>query len=223
MQSKFIAKISLQILLFLKNTVGLVLLVIILGLTCQSAYAAEGGIPGTGDLNWDPASGTEDNHCVSPFAPVDLNSEDWYDLSEEILGPAFCVKGDPPHFQANSGEFIVAPLRVTVGPNVDPMTVLSKFVSVKVVVDDKKPYVYPAEDIAKFLVGPPLVGIVQIYFLPRIRPQSVGWHELKYYLILSEGYCDPIFRVCYQPGENVFSTGGFQFEVVEGAAQAVDN
>jgi len=182
--------------------------------------AAEGGLPGTGDLAWDPAAGTEDNHCVSPFAPLDLNSESWYDLSEEILGPSFCVKGNPPHFQANAGEFIIAPLRVTVDPADDPLVALSKFEAVKVVIDGRKSYVYPAKDIAKFLVGPPLNGIVQIYFLPRIRPQSVGWHELKYYLIVSEEYCDYVFGVCYQPGENVFSTGGFQFEVVAGAAQS---
>lgn len=190
------------------------------GTALDMAQSAEGGLPGTGDLNWDPAAGTEDNHCISPFAPLDLNADYWYDLSEEILGPAFCVKGDPPHFQANSGEFIIAPLRVTVNPNENPRDVLAKFESIKVVVDGKKPYLYPAEDIAKFLMGPPLNGIVQIYFLPRVRPQSVGWHDLEYYITVSERVCDYVFGVCYDPGENVFSTGGFDFEVVKGAAQS---
>lgn len=193
----------------------------------NSAHAANGGLPGTGDLNWDPASDTEDNSCLSPFVPnFDLNADYWYDVSEQILGPFFCAKGSPPRFQANSGEFIVAPLRITLDPEVDPNLILSKVVSIKVIIDGKKPYVYPAEDIAKLLVTddpPPITsGIPQLFFLPRIRPQSVGWHTLQYYIIVSDVICDFVFsNVCYLPGvDNVFSTGGFDFEVVPGAAQS---
>ena len=42
------------------------------GLTAGAAWAATGGLPGTGDRSFNPAADSEGNHCVSPEG-VDAN------------------------------------------------------------------------------------------------------------------------------------------------------
>jgi|GEM_PF-2322739 len=231
------------------------LMMVFFGFENRNAYSASGGVPGTGNLNFNPGADTENNHCINP-AGVDLNSEDWYGLSEQIMGPAFC--STPPfsgHFVVNSGEFAVAPLRWIVNnapaegeddlvpllypegyepacSSVEPddcspvADALAKFTSIRVTVDDKKEYVYAAEDIVRITSTP--FGFpnefYQIFYLPRIPPQAVGDHVLKYYWTVSDTLCNGWSLACLPTGENPFLNGGISnvinFTVVPGANRA---
>jgi hypothetical protein len=52
-----------------------------------AAWAAAGGLPGTGDEAFNPAGDSEDNHCVSPEG-VDANQ--LLGISEQLLEPGQC-------------------------------------------------------------------------------------------------------------------------------------
>jgi hypothetical protein len=55
--------------------------------TAGAAWAAAGGLPGTGDTSFNPAGNTEDNHCVSPEG-VDAN--ELLGISEQLVLPGVC-------------------------------------------------------------------------------------------------------------------------------------
>ena len=55
--------------------------------TAGAAWAAPGGLPGTGDKSFNPAGNTGDNHCVSPEG-VDAN--ELLGISEQLVLPGFC-------------------------------------------------------------------------------------------------------------------------------------
>jgi hypothetical protein len=55
--------------------------------TAGAAWAATGGLPGTGDTTFNPAGNSEDNHCISPEG-VDAN--ELLGISEQLVEPSFC-------------------------------------------------------------------------------------------------------------------------------------
>ena len=205
-------------------------------LLAGKAWGAEGGIPGPGHLGFDPASDTEDNSCVNPAFGSNLN--DLYGMTEQVIGPAFCAV--PPfsgHFVVGSGEFSIPVLRwvanadagtaafpLVYPPGYQPAgtpvdDAFSKFVSVRLLIDGEREYVFPAEDVVMVIEGVPGIppGFLQVTFLPRLPPQSVGMHRLDYFWEVSERLCagySPL--ACIPAGETPFSTGGFDFEVVAG-------
>ena len=67
-------------------------------LTAGAAWAATGGLPGTGDKSFNPAGNTGDNHCVSPEG-VDAN--ELLGISQPLFLPGVC--GDV----IKAGEFYV--------------------------------------------------------------------------------------------------------------------
>jgi hypothetical protein len=82
----------------------------LLVLATGSALGATGGVPGTGDISFNPAADTENNHCTFPNG-VDANQ--FLGVSEQfiILGNRFplptCTRG-PSGFRAvNAGEFYI--------------------------------------------------------------------------------------------------------------------
>jgi hypothetical protein len=55
--------------------------------TAGAAWAATGGLPGTGDTSFNPAGNSEDNHCISPEG-VDAN--ELLGISEQLVLPGVC-------------------------------------------------------------------------------------------------------------------------------------
>jgi hypothetical protein len=55
--------------------------------TAGAAWAATGGLPGTGDKSFNPAGNTGDNHCVSPEG-VDAN--ELLGISQALFMPGVC-------------------------------------------------------------------------------------------------------------------------------------
>jgi hypothetical protein len=57
------------------------------GLGAGAAWGASGGLPGTGDRTFNPAGGSERNHCVSPEG-VDAN--ELLGISQQLVLPGAC-------------------------------------------------------------------------------------------------------------------------------------
>lgn len=160
----------------LRTLIGFVFL---LSLAGGEALAAQGGLSGTGDSDFDPASDTEGNHCVNA-AGFDLNAV--LVVSEQIVAgrcgaivnsgefyvPYYAwytnlpdgIPGDPgcPHPSGCPAMPVVYPSATTdfpepYVPDKDaPMEdFLSKLESVRYILDGHKEYIYPGEDIVKLL------------------------------------------------------------------------
>src|SRR5262245_61319479 len=140
-----------QISLFLSTTV----------LSMGSTLAATGGLVGPEDqLEFNPASDTEGNHCINRFG-ADVNAA--LGVSEQILLPG-CLT-------VNSGEFYIPysgfwnvnsvdgvsgfPLVYPEGyvpAKPAPVDDLISKTSLKYVVDGYKTYLYPGEDVMKVIL-----------------------------------------------------------------------
>src|SRR4030095_9372918 len=194
----------------------LVALTLFLGLAGEDAL----GLPGRGDLNFDPASDTENNHCLR--AGVDLNVV--LGVSEPIV--SFCRV-------VNSGEFYIpisrwgtnkeggfpdAPLRYPDGyttsfPNNPIADFNSKVDVLKYVVDpgtpQEKTFSFTVEDVGRFIpfgefspgteivtkIGDEIVVVnidaaPMVAFIPKLHPEDIGFHQVEILVVMKESHCD---------------------------------
>jgi hypothetical protein len=170
------------------------------------------------------------NSCIFeayPGGPI-LNMNELLGVSEQIIGPIVCAD-ESKRFVLSPGEFAVVVLRWFAGPDCGsecnypdgyealgtPLEdALAKFESVRIVIDDDRQYAYPAADVLLLLdLGG---GWTQVTFLPKLPPQPVGVHNLKYYWKVSQRLCGP--DLCLE-GESLFPDwyhgGELEFEVAQ--------
>jgi len=204
------------------------------------ALAARGGLAGPEDqMEFNPASDTEGNHCINRFGQ-DLNEV--LGVSEQfLLGSCLTV---------NSGEFYIPysgfwnvnsvdgvsgfPLVYPEGyvpAKPAPVDDLISKTSLKYVVDGYKTYLYPGEDVMKVILTgalrpsgfPPLPPeALTAISVAKLHPLSIGAHSVAVSAILSAEHCDGSGTIeaqsCLPPGELPIRT--FFFHVVPGAAQS---
>jgi|GEM_PF-3664333 len=238
----------------------------------RTSVAAQGGLPGTGDLDFNPASDSENNHCIVPLTDplghilcgssalkavgCDLNA--FYGVSEHLVGgpcgrtikagefyitnfrwftnvcfedndgdDATCGVGPyynpPPNpLYPGPGYFPVEYPQGYTPDHLQPMDdFLSKIVSVKYLVDGRKAYVFPAEDVMKVVYGTAVIPeeIPAAGVIARLHPLPIGVHTIDIFLILKKKHCDGYNRLldtnndgspddsylCLEAGENFFT------------------
>ena len=203
-----------------------------LSLSGGHAWAASGGLPGPGDSNFNPASDTDDNQCVTPDG-ADVNAV--LGVSEQVVVAGACDV-------VNAGEFYVpvvfwytntffggVPEGYTpAGPT--PMDdFLAKVTSVRYTIDagtaQERTFRYRAQDVLKlrtldeFFTGPPLPIAISVATLPPLPP---GGHRFDAFFEMSAPHCDGLGITpanCLLAGENP-ANGSCPFTVVRRASQA---
>src|SRR4030095_6504205 len=158
-----------------------------------------GGLSGTGDAEFDPASDSEDNHCLNRFGK-DFNLV--FDLTEQFVTPRCNVVESGGFYIPDTAWFtntetglqgflVVYPEGYTpLKP--DPMDdFLFKILLVKNVLDGRKESFYPAEDVVgEVTLGEIFPGEVDPHgvrlpndtqvaiFLAKLHPAEVGSHSV---------------------------------------------
>lgn len=201
-----------------------VLFLSVVTLGTGQTWAAKGGNPGPDEGGFNPASDTEDNHCVSPSG-VDVN-ERW-GVSEQIVA-AFCTEADSGEFWTTTAIWIMDTSFASVPAGFVPdgdtplEDFVAKFVALKYVVDpgtrQEQTYVYQNADALGIqeVDGLPVVNTVT---MGRLHPLRPGPHVVETYWAFSAMHCDGLGDVvaenCFPAGETLYH--GIGFDVVVGA------
>jgi hypothetical protein len=172
-------------------------------LTAGTAWGAAGGVPGTGDTSFNPASDSEGNHCVSPDG-VDAN--DLLGISEQLVVPGSCDV-------VETGEFYVpltaswtlnsswdqVPADYTASAPTPLEDFVSKVRSMTFTVDGGTPrersYRFAAHDILEVRSLRDLLPISApdlplVLFLAKLPPLRPGDHRVAFTIEMSERHCD---------------------------------
>jgi hypothetical protein len=189
-------------------------LLAVVGLTASGAWAAAGGLPGTGDRSFSPG-GSMDNHCIGPVGGVDANQ--LLGISEPLVP---CVDAHVGEFYAMiTGGWLMNSSWGTVPTDYTPSAptplqdFMSKVRSVIFVVDpgtkQQHSYRYAAQDIMDVhSLSDYLPGIApdwpQVVFLAKLPPLPPGEHEVQQLLEVSAPLCDGLGTI---PGFNCLPAG----------------
>ena len=191
-----------------RMTLGACLLAVLLataGVTAGAASAASGGLPGTGDMSFNPAADSEGNHCVSPEG-VDANAllgvSEHLVIASDACGPVrtgeFYVPYNPACWGANT-SWDVVPADYTPAAPTPVEDFLSKVRAITYVVDPGTPrarsYRFRAGDV--LTVGHdrelfPVSGTDQLWVcsLAKLPPLPPGAHTFDAYVEMSARSCD---------------------------------
>jgi hypothetical protein len=170
-----------------------------------AAWAAGGGLPGTGDKSFNPAGDSEGNHCVSPEG-VDANQ--LLGVSEQLFLPGECEPTEVGEFWVpfTSSSFVLnsswqVPADYTPSASTPLEDFVSKVRSMTYIVDagtsQERSYRFRAQDIMDVRsVGDffPLTGPDPdwpwVFFLAKLPPLPPGDHTLTSVIEMSARSCD---------------------------------
>lgn len=167
-----------------------------------AAWAARGGLPGTGDMSFNPAGDSEDNHCVSPEG-VDANQ--LLGVSEQLIEPGQCepeagefwVPFTTASWTVNSAWDVAADYTPSAPTPLEDF--VSKVRSMTYIVDAgtsrERSHRFRAQDIMDVrsirdffpLTGPDLPSVL---FLAKLSPLPPGDHTFDAVLEMSARSCD---------------------------------
>jgi hypothetical protein len=172
-------------------------------LAAGGAWAATGGLPGTGDKSFNPAADSESNHCVSPEG-VDAN--ELLGISEQLVLPGVCdvvqagefyVYFNAPWSLNSSWEAVPADYTPSAPTPLEDF--ISKVRSMTYVVDPgtkhERSYSFAAQDIMDVRsihdffpeTGPDWPVALFLATLPPLPP---GDHRLGAVIEMSARHCD---------------------------------
>jgi hypothetical protein len=172
-------------------------------LTAGAAWAATGGLPGTGDKSFNPAANSEGNHCVSPEG-VDVN--ELLGVSEYLLVPGACAAVPAGEFWVPltsawtmSPSWNQVPADYTPSASTPLEDFLSKVRSMTFTVDSgtarEHSYRFAGPDILKvgnardvFPISAP--DLPEALFLAKLPPLPPGDHRVAFSIELSKRHCD---------------------------------
>jgi len=206
-----------------RMTLGACLVAVLLAtasVTAGTAWAATGGLPGTGDRSFDPAGNTGDNHCVSPEG-VDAN--ELLGVSQQLFVPGVCDVFEAGEFyvpmgrcpgvwyMSTSWEATPADYIPSAPTPLEDFT--SKVRSITYVVDPgtkrERSYRFMAQDVMDVRTiqdffpesGPDWPTAL---FLAKLPPLPAGDHQLETVIEMSARHCDGLGN---DPAFNCLSAG----------------
>jgi hypothetical protein len=173
------------------------------GLTAGVAWGASGGLPGTGDKSFNPAAGSEGNHCIWP-GNVDIN--ELLGISEYLMVPdAGCDAVPAGEFWIDFGggawtlnsSWEEVPADYTPSAPTPLEDFLSKVRSITFTVDpgtaSERSYRFAAQDVLDvrsisdfFPWGPPIPVAI---FLAKLPPLPPGDHLVVDAIEMSARHC----------------------------------
>jgi len=188
------------------------------------AWAASGGLPGTGDIRFNPGGDAEGNHCVTPEG-VDVN--ELLGISEFLMAPwnpCFAVPAGEfwvPFFASAwnmNSSWEVVPADYTPSAPTPLEDFLSKVRSVTFTVDPgsalERSYRYAASDVLDVRsvhdFFPSLPDVPTALFLAKLPPLPVGDHRIEVAVELSTRHCNGFgadFEGNSVPGVNCLNSG----------------
>ena len=192
--------------------------------TAGAAWAATGGLPGTGDKSFNPAGNTGDNHCVTPEG-VDAN--ELLGISEPLFMPGVCDVFEAGEFYVPLGSgwlnmntfWEAVPGDYTPSAPTPLEDFTSKVRSMIYVVDPgttrERTYRFRAQDIMDVRTlhdffpqtGPDWPVAL---FLAKLPPASIGDHRVATSIDMSARSCNGLGT---DPGANCLPAGITRLQV----------
>jgi hypothetical protein len=196
-------------------------------LCAGAAWAATGGLPGTGDIHFNPAADSEGNHCVSPWSGIDANEV--LGLSESILSPGVCDVVETGEFYVpfDTSSWTMSPSWEAFPADYTPSapTPLEDFMSkvrlMTFTIDPgtarERSYRFAAQDILdvrnlRDFLGMSVPDIAVALFLAKLPPLPAGDHRIVSSIEMSDRHCDGMgtsFEHCLAAGTTRLSSCPF--------------